>query len=96
MPEEEFEGGGEGERERGWTPEVPPAEILVETGRGNTISVPAGSLFKETVERIADEASYGGYFRVFLNGEEVVEPEEAPQTIEQGMRVAITSYDKVG
>lgn len=70
--------------------------VHIETGRGQTAEVPVGSPFGETIERIADEAHYGGYFRVFLNGEEVLDPTEAPEKIEAGMRIAITSYDKVG
>ena len=70
--------------------------IFVETGRGEAVPVNAGDPFFATVSAIADRANYGGYFRVFLNGEEIVNPEEAPDTIEPGMRIAVTSYDKVG
>ena len=70
--------------------------VFVETGRGQSVEVPANSPFASTVERLANEAHYGGWFRVFLNGAEVVNPEDSPETIEPGMRVAITSYDKVG
>ena len=70
--------------------------VPVETGRGSAVDVPVGSPFVSTLERIADEANYGGYYRVFLNGEEIVEPGEAPETIEEDMRLQITSYDKVG
>ena len=70
--------------------------VHIETGRGLTAEVQAGAPFQETIERVADEAHYGGYFRVFLNGEEIINPDEAPATIEPGMRLAITSYDKVG
>jgi len=74
---------------------TPPASVFVETGRGNTAEVPAGSPFQPTIERLAEEAHYGGYFRVFLNGDELVNPEESPATIETGMRIVLTSYDKV-
>lgn len=70
--------------------------VFVETGRGQTAEVRVGTPFQEAVEQVANEAHYGGYYRVFLNGEEVLEPEEAPTAIEAGMRIAITSYDKVG
>ncbi len=70
--------------------------IFVETGRGEAVPVNAGDPFFATVSDIADRANYGGYFRVFLSGEEIVNPEEAPESIEPGMRIAITSYDKVG
>jgi len=99
---EEEEGGvappeeGEG-RPRGWAPETPAGgSVFIETGRGQTAEVQMGAPFQETIERVADEAHYGGYFRVFLNGEELLNPEEAPSTIEPGMRIALTSYDKVG
>jgi len=79
----------------GWTqPTGQP--IFVDVGRGATSEVPSGSPFATTIERLADEAHYGGYYRVFLNGSEVINPEDAPATIESGMRIAITSYDKVG
>ena len=70
--------------------------IHIEVGRGHTTEVQVGAPFQETIERIADEAHYGGFFRVFLNGEEILEPTEAPETIQLGMRIALTSYDKVG
>ena len=71
-------------------------QVFVDTGRGNAVPVPVGSPFVQTLERLAEEAHYGGYFRIFLNGGEVVNPEDSPQAIEGGQRIAITSYDKVG
>ena len=98
--EEEQEDIGEPRRVGGWANagrDVPQNQpIMVDTGRGNSVPVNPGANFGETIERIAEEANYGGYFRVFLNGREVVEPEEAPAVIESGMRLAITAYDKVG
>ncbi|MGW8177274.1 MAG: hypothetical protein ACWGQW_00535 [bacterium] len=76
--------------------EHPAESVFVDTGRGTTAEVPAGSPFAETIDRIADENHYGGYYRVWLNATEIVRPEEAPETIEPGMRIAITPYDKVG
>ena len=70
--------------------------VHIETGRGQTAEVQVGAPFQETIERIADEAHYGGYFRVFLNGDELLDPNEAPTVVEAGMRIAICSYDKVG
>ncbi len=83
---------------RGWAEEQRGAlqPIFVDTGRGQTVEVAAGSPFATTLERLADEAHYGGYFRIFLNGSEVINPEDSPEFIESGMRLAITSYDKVG
>lgn len=82
----------------GWTrPDHTPAgQVIIETGRGNSVNIDAGEPFQATIERIADEANYGGYFRVFLNGEEIVDPTTAPRTLEEGMRVTLTPYDKVG
>lgn len=74
----------------------PRRTVFIETGRGQTAEVEVGAPFSATVERISEEANYGGYFRVFLNGREIVRPEEAPPTIEADMRIAITAYDKVG
>jgi hypothetical protein len=68
----------------------------VETGRGQSVPIQPGQPFIETVEHIADEAHYGGYFRVFLNSEEIVDPATAPETFQPGMRVTITPFDKVG
>jgi len=95
--EEELEEGPEEEApERGWAPEAPGRTVHVETGRGVGVEVPVGSPFVETVERIAAEANYGGYFRVFLGGSELLERGVAPETIEEGQRITITAYDKVG
>lgn len=70
--------------------------VVVETGRGSSVRAAVGAPFAETIERIADQANYGGYFRVYLNGGEIVDPTNAPPRIEAGMRIAITAYDKVG
>jgi len=88
----------EGEAPREWAEEQRATEqpIIVDTGRGQTVEVQPGAPFVATLERLANEAHYGGYFRIFLNGSEVINPEDSPETIEPGMRLAITSYDKVG
>jgi len=70
--------------------------IFVDVGRGEPVQVQPGAPFEATTNRLAEDAHYGGFFRVFLNGSEVINPEDAPATFESGMRVAITSYDKVG
>jgi len=92
---------GEGEvfhAPAGWADQVahPDESVFIETGRGQTAEVQVGSPFQPTIERIAEEAHYGGYFRVFLNGEEIINPEEAPAMIESGMRIALTSYRNRG
>jgi hypothetical protein len=91
-----------------WVPQtgVSTETVFVETGRGNPVSVPVGSPFASTIEQLADRANYGGYFRVFVNGVEVLEPNPVkaaemglpipPERFEPGMRTVITAYDKVG
>ena len=101
MPEDEEQVvGGEQEEEvaTGWAAEERrgTGSVFVDTGRGQSVEVQAGAPFVETLDRLAEQANYGGWFRIFLNGSEVVEPEDSPATIEPGMRLAITSYDKVG
>jgi len=70
--------------------------VPVDVGRGQIVNVRVGSPFVATLEELADRANYGGFFRIYLNGGELPEPANAPATIESGMRIAITSYDKVG
>lgn len=74
----------------------PQGSVWVDVGRGDPVEVPTGSPFVETLDRLAEQAHYGGDYRVFLNGSEVLYIEEAPATIEAGMRLAVTSYDKPG
>ena len=81
-----------------WTPppDAPVGEtVFVETGRGMPVEVRVGAPFVETVRRIASDAHYGGYFRTYLNGSSI-DPDDAPETIDAGMRIVITSYEKVG
>lgn len=70
--------------------------IYIDTGRGTQVEAHVGDNFEEKVNYAADQVNYGGYFRVFINGVEVVDPTDAPPTIQKGMRIAITAYDKVG
>ena len=70
--------------------------VSVDVGRGAVVDVAVGSPLVNTLEELARNAHYGGFFRVFINGSEMVNPEDAPDNIEAGMRIAITSYDKVG
>ncbi len=74
----------------------PTGSVFVDVGRGEPVEVSHGAPFVETLDRLAERAHYGGDYRVFLNGSEVLYIEEAPATIEAGMRLAITSYDKPG
>ena len=76
--------------------EHPQDVAYVETGRGQVAEVAVGVPFADTMEELAEQAHYGKYFRVFLNGEELVDPADAPDVVQAGMRIAITSYDKVG
>lgn len=86
------------EPERHWAEgnHAPEGEVMVETGRGSAVAVRIGQPFASEVDRVAEEAHYGGYYRVFLNGLELLTEEEAPATVERGMRIAVTAYDKVG
>ena len=82
-------------------PDRQAGNVSVDVGRGQNVEVPAGSDFVNTVEQLARDAHYGGFYKVFIaEGDapmrEVVKPSDAPETIEVGMRIAITSYDKVG
>lgn len=80
----------------GNAPRQPARSVFIDTGRGQTAEVHVGDAFQPTIERLADEAHYGGFFRVFLNGTEIEEPGQAPETILEGQRISITAYDKVG
>jgi hypothetical protein len=79
-----------------WQGEQAQETVMVETGRGNAVEVPVGAPFEQTITRIAQDAHYGRFFRVYLNGEAVLSPDEAPATIEKDARIAITAYDKAG
>jgi len=102
--DEEDEGELEDVGEEESTPRTPltaratrqAGSVFVDVGRGDPIEVQTGSPFVETLDRLAGLAHYGGDYRVFLNGSEILYIEEAPATIEDGMRLAITSYDKPG
>jgi hypothetical protein len=98
--EEEKEDGYEmeaPESQLGWVnPAANPESVFIETGRGNAIEATVGVPFIPTVEEAANRANYGGYFRVFVNSQEIINQAEAPATIETGMRITITGYDKVG
>jgi hypothetical protein len=70
--------------------------VMVETGRNKSVKAEVGASFESEVDRIATAANYGGDYRVYLNGIEIINPEDAPTTIQAGMRIAITAYDKPG
>ena len=70
--------------------------VTIETGRGTSCRVAVGAPFEETIVAVAEQANYGKFFRVFLNGHEIVSPDDAPETIESDMRIVLTTYDKVG
>lgn len=78
------------------TRQHPEEFVFVETGRGTPVRVAVGSPFVPTLNQLADDANYGGWFRIFLNSVEIVSEEEAPSTIEANMRIIITPYDKPG
>jgi hypothetical protein len=103
---EELEGDeGEYMEEEGYAPpqnlwptvsEQPIETVPIESSRGQVVEVPVGAPFVTTVERVAHDLHYGGFYRVFLNGRELLDPGQAPAIIEQGHRIALTAYDKVG
>lgn len=70
--------------------------VSIEVGRGGNVEVPVGGDFVDTIETVAREHHFGGFYRIFLNGNEIANPDDAPDKIEAGMRIAIASYDKVG
>jgi len=53
-----------------------------------------GANFVEVVKSTARDAGLGK-FRTFLNGDEI-RPSEAPDTIEEGMRLELRPYDVAG
>lgn len=85
---------GEPDRNKGTVP--------VDVGHGQKVEAKVGSDFVNTVEQIARDSNYGGYYKVYLAKDaesgmtEIVNPGDAPSKIESGMRIAIAPYDKVG
>lgn len=77
-------------------PDRAAGTVSVDVGRGRAVNVAVGSDMVNTLETLAREANYGGFFKVYINGQEVINPQDAPDKVEAGMRIAITSYDKVG
>ena len=76
--------------------------VMVETGRNKAVPAPVGANLDDTIDQIAERANYGGDYRVFINGSEILNATEYPrdidgnQVIQAGMRIAITAYDKPG
>lgn len=77
-------------------------DTLEEEERGATLTVngvvkevEVGSNFRDT---ILSEARNAGYkkFRVFVDGEELDDPSEAPEVIAEGMDISIRPYDVAG
>jgi len=79
-----------------------PEVVMVETGRGMAVQAQVGVPFESTIDAIAERANYGGDYRVFINGSEILSPTEIPldasgqPNIQAGQRIAITAYDKPG
>jgi len=76
--------------------------VRITTPRGYA-EVEAGAPFAETVKRVADEKEVGARdseghrnFRVILGGTEIVDPEQAPATIEEGAELVLFPFDKAG
>ena len=66
--------------------------VFIGTDRGEITQVQVGEPFVRAIRQVAEEAHYEGCFRVYLNGDELPNPEDAPTAIEAGMGIAITSY----
>lgn len=62
---------------------------------GGLVDLEPGLNFKTTVNEYAVFAGYTKY-RVFLNGEEILAPSDAPETISALDRVEVVPYDKAG
>jgi len=61
---------------------------------GSNISVAPGTAFKDVVKDTARNAGLGK-FRVHLNGEEI-RPSDAPETVQEGMKMELRPYDVAG
>lgn len=61
---------------------------------GSVVRLTPGSSFKDTIQSLARDAGFGK-FRVLVAGEEV-RPNEAPETIQDGMSVELRPYDVAG
>ena len=61
---------------------------------GAFIELEPGLSLVETAMSLARDAGYGK-FRVFLNGEEF-EPEDCPESIEEGDILKVTAFDVAG
>ena len=62
----------------------------------NGVSVPAGTPFREAVIEAAIAQGYTGAVRVYLNGVELVNPNDAPEVLAPGDAVTTTPFDKAG
>jgi len=61
---------------------------------GSDIALNAGDSFAGVVKQVARDAGLGK-FRVYLNGNEL-KPDDAPDTIEEGMALECRPYDVAG
>lgn len=61
---------------------------------GSDIQLNPGDEFVPAVKSVAADAEMGK-FRLFLNGNEI-SPNDAPSTIEEGMKLEIRPYDVAG
>jgi hypothetical protein len=62
---------------------------------GARIEVEPGTSFGSRIVAAARDAGYGK-FRVFLNGNEITDPKDAPEIFNEGDYVAVTAYDVAG
>lgn len=76
-----------------WTSRTPSATTTLNIN-GSDRALTPGADFAETIIAAAREAGLGK-FRVFLNDSEI-DPEDAPETIEAGMRIKLTPFEVAG
>ena len=82
--------------------QIHAGHVFVETGRGNAVEVNIGADVESTLDNIADQCNYGGDYRVFLNANEILDPNEIPtdehgnKAFQAGQRWSLTAYDKPG
>ncbi len=74
----------------GWDTEATTATIQTPQGE-KTVQI--GEVFSEAIKRLARELGYG-HFRVYVNEDEILSPEDAPETIDADDEIKLTPEDK--
>lgn len=83
---EEVWGGNSGLTDNGMDDNTPYVRV-----NGENLEVDEGDNFVETIKNISIDAGFGK-FRVYLNGEEI-KPSQAPEFIDENMRIEVLPYD---